>query len=271
MVEDQLDALVAKGVITKDQAFDAEKALNNDIDNYAEEFASNADKAEKANVLEVYDKTIVPNLQHGTLSIDTLKESGLPASKINGWEKVLQGTYDDTPPDTTGKDGRESLDGIMGMYSGEIIDKQTAIEEIARLRWVDKAITDHDANSAFDRLDMNYPPDLNKNLNTVLASMRGEKPSPEGIDVDTRRALPLGRKSDEKRYNQTSRGLTEWVSRQVKDKKIPTAKEMYGYASQLNLDTEPLVEVGQIITRGGRQYEVVAFDTDGQPMVESVR
>ena len=270
-ISEAVDDLVEQGVYTKAEGFQLKKDMNNDIDNYAAEFAYEKTKNTQQEILAVYDETIMPRLRSGSLNIDTLKNSGLPASKMDGWNKVLQGTYDDTPPDTTGKEGRKSLDALMGMYSGEIIDKQTAIEEIARLRWVDKAITDQDANSAFERLELNYPPDLNKNLNTVLASMRGETKSPEGLDVDTRRAFPIGRKADEKRYNETSRGLSEWVSRQVKDGKIPTAKEMYGYASQLNLDTDPLVEVGQIVTRGGRKYEVVAFDTDGQPMVESVR
>jgi hypothetical protein len=270
MVENQLNALVEDGVITKEQAFDAETDLNNKVDNYAEEFSKREKAGVEQNILDTYEKSFVPHMKNGTLTVDIISESDIPANKKAGWNKILQGTYDDTPPDTTGKEGREQLDRVVGMYNADIINKQTAIEEISKLRYIEKAITDYDAGSSIERLDLDYPKDLNNNLQTVLSSMRGETDAPEGLYVNTDRFW-TGKKKDEARYTTTSRALTEWVDRQVKDGKVPTAKEIYGMASQFNLKQHPLTGVGSIVTIGGREYEVVGFDSDGEPLAELIR
>lgn len=60
------------------------------------------------------------------------------------------------------------------------------------------------------------------------------------------------------------------MDKQLESGKEPTAKEMYGMASQLRVGKATIEQIGDVVTRGDKQYEIVGFDTDGVPLVEPV-
>jgi hypothetical protein len=64
--------------------------------------------------------------------------------------------------------------------------------------------------------------------------------------------------------------LISWVDEQIEKEKIPTKKEMYAMSSAFRAGGGQPYDIGAVIEQGGRQWEIVGFDEDGEPLVELI-
>jgi len=76
--------------------------------------------------------------------------------------------------------------------------------------------------------------------------------------------------SDNERNKKVNEALISWVDSQLEKDKVPTKKEMYAMSSAFRVGSGQPYDIGRVIERGGREWEIIGFDEDGEPLVELI-
>jgi len=251
------EQLVKEGILNEAEAADANKDIGDWMDMYVEGRKSAQKKEEKLTIQQTYD-AFIPKLLDGSLTADDVEQSSFPEKTKEHWKAAMRGSYQDAPKETKYDGLNESL-GTIFAYSAGAVSKQDAVDAILKVRYIDQGITDSDFSQAIKRIEKPYPKYLAKNMQTVLQSVsEGE------------RGWFTTRTTEQKNAARVNQALVQWVDKQLESGKEPTAKEMYGMASQLRVGKATVEQIGDVVTRGDKQYEIVGFDTDGVPLVEIV-
>lgn len=273
MVSERLNELVESGVITKDEAFDAELSLNNDVDNYAAEFTKQEKDAEKATANELYTD-FTNRLIKGNLTADEVIEAMPNKNEKDIWRGIMSGSYND-PPEQTDWDGYLEATGLVAKYTSGAVSKSDALRQLLQQRYLQDAkdatgkgirITDSLFKMTVNRINNPYPPDVAHDL---IGTMKI-------VEEELTPSIFRRRKSEQATAIRVNTALMSWLDRASEDGKYPTGKEMYNKAVELNMkfkktlpsEGNRLYEIGDTIPKGGYTYEIIGFDRDGMPKVD---
>jgi len=258
VAETALDQMLENDMITPAQAVDYQKDLNNWIDNYAQEYKATTEKAEKETQLKIESDLIAKMPGKGVTYAD-IASSGLSASKQKLWNEYLADSYTNPAPRENTTSGLKETVGAVIDVALLRMSPQDAIDTLLEERYVDHSITDDQLRWAVDKIENPYPkhmvPDIRATLN-------------DNISEHNRTWS-----KDAARNNEVNEALLAWVDDQLAQDKKPTRSEMHGISSQYRIDAMDiprLLDFGQIVTRGDRDYEVVGFTDDGDVEMEPI-
>ncbi len=249
--------LVESGVLTEAEGAEANKVLGDWIDNYVAGRIKQGKEAEKLITRESYE-SLIPTLFDDTkarLRFDEVDRSKLLKADKEKWQSYIKGSYKDAPTENTPEGHDFSFNAA---FDAATLQKSPteAYDSILSLRFVDQSITDEQFQWAFGKIQDPYPRDVFEDLNVITTSNL----------KDFNRWL----KKDNERNKDVNEALVEWVDRQIEKDKVPTKKEMHAISSQFRVGNDRWFDIGQEINRGGRRWEVVGFDENGEPLVEAI-
>ena len=254
VLDRSLAQLTKAGILTADEGAQADKTLGDWLDS----FVSGRIKQEKTTAQAInrseYQRLSVPIVE-GQLTFDDIDQSQLLKADREKWQKYITGSYKDAPTENTPKGHDISFNAVYDMATLQLSPVE-AYDVLLEARFVDQSITDDQFNWGVDRIENPYPRDTMENINTTVQSNLG----------DFNRFFSL----DKQRNKTVNESLITWVDAQIKDGKTPTRKEMYAMSSQFRVGDDRWYDIGQIVERGGKDWEVVGFDKDGEPLVEEV-
>jgi hypothetical protein len=243
MVDEAVDELVENGTLNKGDGFQLKKKLNNDIDNYAEEYTYEAASAKKQTKIDTYvglAEKLDPSTP-GTLTQDDLVLSGLTQAEQKEYQKVLDGSREPEPPKTTMK-GLDEVNTIINGASVGTIGTGEAVNRLAKARFVDQTITDGQYTYGLNRIKNPYPP-------YFAETLKGIQNSAKGIYKEQGAGLFFGRDyidaKERDAYVAKMSSLNNWVENYEKGTgKLPSPEETYEQMRQFgvsvgNPDTLP--------------------------------
>lgn len=251
---DVIDKAYSDGMITATM----KGTLRNNVDTYISQGRKKAADTAKASTTEIYDD-FIKDAVAGEFDYENIEPSKLSAKDKLKWQDYARGSYEDAPVAGKIKDERKGEAALYeAVYKGTIktASKLEAKEKLLETRYIDKTITDEQFRWGLDRIENPYPRFVMEDLMTTL----------DENEMDFNRFWSR----DTDRNKKVNDALVSWVDDQIAQGKNPTKKEMMGVSSQFRVEGGTLLDVGQIIERGGIKYEVVGFFPDGEPDVEAV-
>jgi len=262
---ESLKQLVDNNVLSETEAAEADKVLGDWMDNYVAGRIKATKEADKQLTREIYAKLSEPIID-GKLTYDDIDNSDLLKSDKELWKTYIKGSYKDAPTENTPQGHDISFNAVYDAATLQLSPKE-AYDIILNARFVDRSITNDQFKWAIEKIDKPYPKDVLENLSVVTASnLQGESE----IDGEVYGYNRLWR-LDKKRNMLVNESLITWVDRQIGDGKIPTKKEMYAMSSQFHVGNDRWYDIGDVIDRGGKEWEVIGFDENGSAVVEEVR
>jgi hypothetical protein len=175
------------------------------------------------------------------------------------------------------------------------------LRELHKVRYDDKNIDDSAYDSLLTIAQNKYESYQSKEMSSRIAHAKTQLVTygDELSWIETLRKLAKEEQVEATRERQLQldnldryrRALYDWFENQRAQKKYPTATEIYTEGRRLlahySRSTEELrreeaarrvkqekrsrakpYKIGEIVTKGGRKYKIVGFDTDGEPLVE---
>jgi hypothetical protein len=248
-----LDQFYKNKVITAEE----NKLYGDWMDNYVAGRFKRAAEAQKQTTRQIYGD-LSQKIVGGNLTYDDIELSKLDKDDKLLWQSYIAGSYADSPKETVYKGYDRVIEAIVKSNSLEMSPKD-AYDLILKARFVDRSITDEQFQEAARRIENPYPKPVLVNLRAALNDNKNQF---HGIYKS---------KADEKKEIEVNTALLAWVDEQLEQKKTPTRKEMYAMSSQFRLTSPTIYEIGSTIETGNRKWEVVGYDTDGEPLVEEVK
>jgi hypothetical protein len=257
-----LPKLVKSGVLTEAESAEANKKLGDWMDNYV---AGRFEQAKEAAKLTTHQSYIdlIPKLLNDALApqrYDLVDQSKLLKADKELWYKYIKGSYKDSPIESTPTGHTASVGAVFAAAILEVSPKE-AYDELLQARFVDRSITDEQFKWAVDKIEKPYPKHLIEDIRATFNSNL----------EDYNRWFSF---NDKKRNQKVNEQLLAWVDKLIEQDKVPIfdfKKKMYAMSSQFRVGDDRWYDIGQIIRRGGIDWEVVGFDEDGEPVVEEVR
>jgi hypothetical protein len=192
----------------------------------------------------------------GNLTFTNIEQSKMLKADREKWQKYIKGSYKDEPKNVTTK-GQATAFNAMYDASTLQLSPTEAYDVLLEARMIDRSITDKEFKWAIDKINNPYEKHVLEDMKAIVTSNAS----------DFNAIFDFNDKSRNQRVNSS---LITWVDEQLAKGKTPTRKDMYAMSSQFRVDGGTLVNIGQIIKRGGVQWEVVGFEPDGEPLVEIV-
>jgi hypothetical protein len=190
---------------------------------------------------EFLDKTTPKNIDD-MLSFDDIlraypKDTDVDVRKE--WEKIQNGALKPEELSTvTNYDGQKIVLNVLSKISRGEYGTRQAYKDIANARYVDKTINEQTFQWAKARIEKPYQPALashiESTLNAVSKSVKGTSAwyNPLAWGETTPEAIQ-SQKINQTILSNVSNNLLNWVDTQIESGKIPTAKEVYVMATQL--------------------------------------
>ena len=262
-----LNQLVADGVLDKATAAEADKKLGDWLDSYVSGRNKQAEEEEKQTTHQIY-QDLTKSIVGGNLSYDDIEQSKLLKADKELWlgdEGYIRKSYEKSPIKSTPKGHDKSFNAVYDAATIKISPKE-AYDVLLKARFVDKSITDEQFKWAVDKIENPYPKHMVEDIDAIYNSnIEGEAEiGGETINYNT------WYKSDKERNKKVNESFLAWVDHQLEQGKFPTRKEMYAISSQYHVEGGTLYSIGEVIERGGKDYEVVGFDDNGAALVEPV-
>jgi hypothetical protein len=258
VIDEAVGLMEKEGILNKVEAADARQELSNWAADTAAQRKKQAKDAIKLTTTETYNE-FMPLIIDGDLKFDDIDNSKLSKSgKVNDndkWKSYLRQSHKDPPKSTTPKGLDVSFNAVYGATTLQLSPTE-AYDNLLKARFIDGAITDEAFKWGVSKINNPYKKDTLENLKFVLAENKSK----------VRKGLNTA--AEEARLVNSSASLVQWVDDQLEAGKTPTRKEMNAMASQFRVDNGTLVDVGQIVQKGGREWEIVGFDEDGEPLVD---
>ena len=253
--------LVDSGILTKAQGAEANKVLGDWMDNYVSGRIQQGKTARKELTQETY-QSLMPTLLDPTqaqLRFGLVEQSALSVEDKKKWNSYVKGSYRDAPTQNTPEGHTVSWNAVYDAAT-LALSPQEAYDVLLTERFGKKQnITDEQFNWAVDKIQNPYPKEMIENIRTTIKSNL----------EDFNRFFSL----DNERNKTVNESLLAWVDELIKQDKVPLfdfKKKMYAMSSQFRVGDDRWYDIGQTIKRGGREWEVVGFDSDGEPLVEEV-
>lgn len=252
IAEASLTLMQEEGMISPAEMVNHRKDINNWIDNDAQEYNANQDKQDDQNHLEI-TKDLIGKFSTGKATFSDIESSGLTKTEQNKMNERLSNYYSEEPPKKNTNSGLISSVGTVLDAAMLTMSPQEAYDLLMEERYDDFSITDDQIQWAVDKIDNPYPKEIVPDIRaTFNDNLHGHNRTFSG---------------------ETNEALMNWIDAKLAKGETPTRKEMYGYSSQARIDAMNIprrMDVGQVITRGDREYEVTGFDNDGTPRLKVV-
>lgn len=253
-LDDATNQLTKNGILTDVQAAEANKKLGDWMDNYVSGRIKQAKDAERLTTRQSYQE-LMKSIFTGELIYDAIDQSALKKDDKELWYKYIKGSYQNAPTETA-YDGHKAMFNAVYDAATLQVSPKEAYDVLLQTRFTDREITDEQFQWAVDKIENPYPKHMIEDINVIWRSNL----------VDFNRWFS----ADTKRNMKVNGSLLAWIDNQIKEGKFPTRKEMYAISSQFRVgDTG--YDIGQVIKRGDREWEIVGFDKDGEPLVEEVQ
>jgi hypothetical protein len=210
--------------------------------------------AAKKTTEETYSD-LTDSISSGLLEFKDIEVSKLAVKDKEKWVGYVKGSYKQPPIKSDPDASVEAFNAAYGASTKQLTP-QEAYDKVLVPRFTpgkkDK-MSDKEYKWAIDKIKNPYPPKIAESARTIL---------------DSNKALFNKGFNEPKRRQTVNNQFLEWLDGELKDGKSPSPIEMNAMNSQFRVRGGTLVDVGQVVKRGGRDYEVIGFDGDGEPMVE---
>ena len=254
--------LVEDDILTKAEAAEANKKLGDWIDNYVAGRIKAAKEADKLSTIQAYQEMSKPILK-GELTYEDIDNSGLRETRRSGenvsdaerWRGYIKGSYKDPPTKNTPEGHTASFAAVYDAATLQLSPKE-AYDVLLERRFVEMDITNEQFEWAVNKIENPYPKHVLENLNAIMKSNL----------EDFNRLFS----SDAERNKKVNESLINWVDDLTKQGKTPSKKEMFAMSSAFRAGGGQPYDIGGTVERGGRQWEIVGFDEDGEPLVELI-
>jgi len=253
--EAELNKMVKSGQITQVEKEEYGRELDNWIADKTAQQMYEAKKVEKQTTNQEY-QDLSKQMTSGTISYESVDQSNLLKADKEKWQTYIKGLYQDKKPEATYEGHLDAVGAVMDSATMQM-SPQEAYDSLLTARYVDKSITDEQFKWGINKIENPYPKHMIEDIRAIYNDNN------EGHN----RFFSF----DKERNMKVNDDLLIWIDSQIEQGKTPTRKEMYAQSSQYRTGNNRLVEIGQQINRGGRDYEVVGFDADSEPLVEIVK
>ncbi len=261
VLNDSIKRLVKEGFLTEAEGAQANKILGDWIDNYVAGRFKQGKEAVKQTTRQSY-QDLMPTLFDSSLATqryDLVDRSKLLKADKEKWFGYIKGSYKDSPTTTT-EAGMLAVTGAVYESGTLQVSPQEAYDEILASRFIHRDMTDEQFRWAADKIENPYPANLIEDIHAITKSNF----------EDFNRLFSFRDKERNARVNES---LLAWVDKLIEQDKVPLfdfKKKMYAMSSQFRVGDDRWYDVGQVIDRGGKQWEIVGFDDDGEPLVEEI-
>lgn len=252
-----VNQLMQDGVLTAVEGAEADKTLGDWLDSFVSGREKQAKDAVKLTTQETY-ADLSTSIVGGNLSYDDIEQSGLLKADQEKWQGYIKGSYKDSPTKSTNKGFTAAFLAVYDAHTLQLSPTQ-ASDVLLEGRFNERDITDGRFEWGMDKIRNPYPDSMIEDIHSTVKSNNEDF------------AAFLGFFGDNKLDTKVNESFIAWVDDQIAKDKTPTRKEMYAMSSQFRVGSNRLVDIGQTMTISDRQYEVVGFDEDGEPLVEEVR
>ncbi len=251
--------LVKDGILTKPEAAETNKRLGDWIDNYVSGRIKAAKDADKLTTMQSYQELSKPILK-GELTYDDIDNSGLRETRRSGesvsdaerWRKYIKGSYKDAPTKNAPEGHTVSFAAVYDVITLQLSPKE-GYDVLLEARFNDGSITNEQFEWAVGKIENPYSRHVLEDVNATLKSNL----------EDFNRFFT----ADDERNKKVNEALLSWVDAQEKP---PSKKEMFAMSSAFRAGGGQPYDIGAVIERGGREWEIVGFDNDGEPLVEEI-
>ena len=251
--------LVKDGILTKPEAAEVNKKLGDWIDSYVSGRIKAAKEADKLTTIQAYQKLSKPIL-NGKLTYDDIDNMGLRETKRSGevmsdadrWREYIKGSYKDAPTKNAPEGHTVSFAAVYDVATLQLSPKE-GYDVLLEARFVDQSITNEQFEWAVDKIENPYSRHVLEDVNATLKSNL----------EDFNRLFS----ADNERNKKVNEALLSWVDAQEKP---PSKKEMFAMSSAFRAGGGQPYDIGAVIERGGREWEIVGFDENGEPLVEEI-
>lgn len=249
-----IDKAQKEGIITAED----NRLLGDSIDNFVAGRFSKAREAQYQVTVAAYDD-FTQKIQSGDLTYEDIGTSGMLKADKEKWSEYIRNQYIPAPDTSTPEGFNTSADAAI-TFATLGLSKQEALDQVMQARYVDQTLDDQGFAWAIEKINNPYPKDFAPDLGATL----------KDNFQNHNRFFRSGSK-DRKSAQNVNAMLLSWVDGQLAEGKKPTAKEMFARSEQFRKVAPTNYVVGSEITRGGRTFEVIDFDFDGEPIVEEVQ
>ena len=223
-----------------------------------------AKEADKLTTIQSYRELSKPILD-GKLTYDDIDNSDLRETRRSGeqisdadrWMKYIKGSYKDAPTKNSSEGHTISFAAVYDAATLQLSPKE-AYDVLLQGRFIDMDITNEQFEWAVDKIENPYSrhtlEDLNATLKSNLEDFHGWYDSI----------------NDQERNRKVNEALISWVDALIKQDKIPSKKEMAAMSSAFRVGGGQPYDIGRVIERGGREWEIIGFDNNGEPLVEEI-
>ncbi len=250
--------LVESGILTVTEGADANKILGDWVDNFVAGRFKQAKDAIKLTTAEAYED-LSDKIVSGTLTFPDIDESSLLKADKDKWKIYIKGSYKDAPTETTQAGLLSAAAAVFDAATLQLSPTEAA-DNLLEARFIDGSITNDWFNWGLDKIKNPYPRQILEDLRTTYNSN----------NEDFNRIF----KADKERNKNVNEALIAWVDDLIKRDKVPAfdfKKKMHAMSSQFRVGNARWYDIGQIIQRGGRNWEVIGFDENGEPLVDEVQ
>lgn len=261
-----LDAATAQlakdDILTKSEAAEVNKTLGDWIDNYVAGRIKAAKEADKLTTIQAYRKLSKPIL-NGELTYDDIENSNLRETRRSGenvsdaerWRKYIKGSYKDAPAKNAPEGHTVSFAAVYDAATLQLSPKE-GYDVLLEARFVDQSITNEQFEWAVDKIENPYSRHVLEDLNATLKSNL----------EDFNRLFA----SDTERNKKVNEALISWVDDLIKKEKVPSKREMFAMSSAFRVGGGQPYDIGGIIERSGKEWEIIGFNEDGEALVEEI-
>ncbi len=256
-LEAVIPQLVEAGILTKPEAAEADKKLGDWIDNYVSGRIKAAKNKDALDTIESYREFSKPIL-NGEMTYDDTgnfretRRTGESTSDAEKWRKYIKGSHKDAPTKNTPEGHTVSFAAVFDVATLQLSPKE-GYDVLLEARFVEQSITNEQFEWGVGKIENPYPKHVFEDLNATLKSNL----------EDFNRLFS----ADKDRNQRVNEALISWVDAQ---EKVPSKKEMFAMSSAFRAGGGQPFDIGAVIERGGRQWEIVGFDNDGEPLVEEI-
>lgn len=252
------DQLVSDGILTEAEGAQANKSLGDWVDNYVAGRQKRAEDEVELTTFESYD-TLSEKIVSSTLSFDDIEQSELSKADKEKWQTYITGSYQDA---TTENTPAGLLGSVGAVFDAASLQKSPtdAYDDLLNERFVKRTITDEQFLWGIDKIKNPYPKPIMEDLRATLNANN------ENFNRLFQR--------DKERNKRVNEALIVWVDELIKQDKVPLfdfKKKMYAMSSQFRVGNDRWYDIGTTIERGGRNWEVIGFDENGEPLVEEIQ
>lgn len=254
------DQLVKDGLLTEADAAEANKMLGDWMDNYVAGRIQKAKENVKLTTRQSY-LNLMPTLLDSTVAqqrFELVEQSTLLKADKEKWQKYIKGSYRDSPIEAT-PDGHIEMTGAVFDAMTLAMSPQEAYDAVLEARFVDHSITDDQFKWSIEKIENPYPKQLIGDIKAIYN--------------DNNEGHNRFWSADKKRNQEVNESLLAWVDNLIEHDKVSDfefKKKMYAQSSQFRVGNDRRYDIGEIIYRGGWEWEVTGFDDDGEPIVEEV-